>query len=278
MKATAKLGQTVGDARIRGIFELLAKKLEGEGIITNVRLGMAPRALEIAKEFAASNEKHIVLITNHSRPNTYYRFVRAEADLKGNVEAISISALPVRKEPGKWRLTIIISADSTYRNIWHRIVPVLREIKVDVEQFELGDFDGSKGRKASGIWYLPKERYLLELANKSKDGFLKAIVAVDEAISKNVLGEPIPLWMTEYRKLIEQGARSGNEVCLSLYRYWENAEKSAKAKITTDNRVRSVPEGASPEAKEVIAILGDIPEGIDLDVSLTVLKIARRIR
>lgn len=265
-------------ARIEGIFELLAKKLEGEGIITNVRLGMAPRALAIAKEFAASNEKHTVLITNHFRPNTYYRFIRAEADLKGNAEAISVSALPVRKEPGKWRLTIIISADSTYRNIWHRIVPVLREIKVDVEQFELSDFDGSKGRKASGIWYLPKERFLLDLASESEKGYAKASYAVDDAVEKSSKEIRPPKWVTEYRKLIEQGARSGNEVCLSLYRYWENAEKSAKAKITTDNRVRSAPEGVSPEAKEVIAILGDIPKGIDLDAFLTVLKIARRIR
>lgn len=220
MKVTAKLGQTVGEARIKGIFELLAKKLEGEGIITNVRLGMAPRALAIAKEFAASNEKHTVLITNHFRPNTYYRFIRAEADLKGNAEAISVSALPLDDQPGKWRLVIIVSADSTYRNIWHRIVPVLREIKVDVNQFELSDFDGSKGRKASGIWYLPKERYLLELANKSKAGFLEAIDAVDEAVSKNVLGLPIPLWMAEYRNLINCGIQEGSKVCLALHNYW----------------------------------------------------------
>ena len=268
----------MGEARIEGIFELLAKKLEGEGIIANVMLGTAPRALAIAKEFATSNEKHTVLITNHFKPNSYYRFICAEADLKGNAEAISVSALPVRVEPGKWRLTIIISADSTYRNIWHRIVPVLREIKVDVEQFELSDFDGSKGRKASGIWYLPKERFLLDLASESEKGYAKASYAVDDAVEKSNKEIRPPKWVTEYRKLIEQGARSGNEVCLSLYRYWENAEKSAKAKITTDNRVRSAPEGVSPEAKEVIAILGDIPKGIDLDAFLTVLKIARRIR
>ena len=33
-----------------------------------------------------------------------------------------------------------------------------------------------------------------------------------------------------------------------------------------------------PEAKEMIALLGDIPKGIDLDAFLTVLKIARSSR
>lgn len=219
MKVTAKLGQTVGEARIKGIFELLAKKLEGEGIITNVRLGMAPRALAIAKEFAASNEKHTILITNHFRPNTYYRFIRAEADLKGNAEAISVSALPLDDQPGKWRLVIIICADSTYRNIWHRIVPVLREIKVDVDQFELNDFDGSKGRKASGIWYLPKERYLLELANKSKDGFIDAADAVVIVVTNTLLDIEMPLWATEFNKLIDCGVQEGSKTCLALHQY-----------------------------------------------------------
>ena len=120
MKVIAKFSQAVGTARVQGIFELLAKQVEDKSVISNVRLGIADRALSKVKEIASTYGRHTVIARYRSDEESNYhqhRFIRAEADPKGNAEVITVTAMPVDESKDKWRLAVKIIADSTYRNI-----------------------------------------------------------------------------------------------------------------------------------------------------------------
>ena len=219
MRVVTRFNQIVGIARVQGIFELLAKRVEKEDVTRGVNLVNSDRALAIVKGFTKSNDKHTVIIDDSRNDLGYYGFIRAEADLEGKAEVISISALPIDGQPDKRELIIRINADTTYRNIWNRVVPILREIKVDVDRFEIIDFEGSVGRRNSGLWYLPKERYLLEIASKSEDGFIDAVDAVVIIVTNTLLDIEMPLWAAEFNKLIDCGVQEGSKTCLALHQY-----------------------------------------------------------
>lgn len=289
------------------IFAILSRRLISDNVINHVELPTPGIAFVMAKESAVLNNKPVVLNEYKHMPDVC-RFIEAHSDAKGNAEVIEVIARPMADLSGRWTIEINIQANSTYRNVWDNIMPVLKELDINPKDFEILEFVGSETRRDSGLWYLPKERFLLELAGQSNDGFARALHAVDVAAEKISKEIRPPRWATEYHKLIDQAAKHGSEVGLALYHYWTNAKKSVKAEITTDNCLERTLRGCvgkvqdreltdqtaddygevslvlkrlwanAEKSKEMIAILGDIPKGIDLDAFLTVLKIARGSR
>lgn len=234
MKVIAKLVVKEISPEKDRIFAILSRRLISDKVINHAELTNPSLAFAMAKESAMLNNKPVVLNEYKHMPDVC-RFIEAHSDAKGNAEVIEVLAVPMSDFSGRWTIAISIQANSTYRNVWDNIIPALREIGLHPKDFEILEFIGSETRRTSRLWYLPKERFLLELAGESNDGFARALHAVDVAAEKINKEIRSPRWATEYQKLIEQGARSGSEVCMSLHHYWVNTKKSVKAEITTDN-------------------------------------------
>ena len=259
------------------IFAILSRRLISDNVINHVELATPGIAFVMAKESAVLNNKPVTLNEYTHRPNVC-RFIEAHSNAKGNAEVIEVLAVPMSDLSGRWTITISIQANSTYRNVWDNIIPIPRELGLHPKDFEILEFIGSETRRETGLWYLPKERFLLELAGQSNDGFAKALRAVDIAAEKiNKEARP-PRWVIEYRKLIEQGARSGSETCMSLHRYWTNTEKTAKVLAAAREYAELNPENVTSGPLEEVIKAGEIPDGVDLDTVESLLKVATDIR
>lgn len=278
MKVIAKLVVKENSPEKDRIFAILSRRLISDKVINHVELANPSLAFAMAKESAMLNNKPVALNEYKHMPNVC-RFIEAHSDAKGNAEVIEVIAVPMLGLfDDRWTITISIQANSTYRNVWDNIMPIPRELGLHPKDFEILEFIGSETRRETGLWYLPKERFLLELAGQSNDGFARALRAVDIAAEKiNKEARP-PKWAMEYHKLIEQGAKHGSEVGLALYRYWTNTEKTAKVLAAAREYAELNPENVTSGPLEEVIKAGEIPDGVDLDAVENLLKVATDIR